>query len=159
MYFDDHLPAHFHVITADHREALVALEDNRILAELTFRTGEKLDIDFAARARNRPKLKPLLDPEIFEAGRIVDGGIAVEWPCGIEIDATSLHRTALAMRFRAWRKGHGMSQTLAAAALGLTSRTVQNYEAGEQDIPRTVMLAMRGFDASPDLRDGIAMST
>ena len=24
MYFDDHLPAHFHVITADHREALRA---------------------------------------------------------------------------------------------------------------------------------------
>eukprot|EP00657_Telonema_sp_P-1_P006347 TRINITY_DN24757_c0_g1_i1.p1 TRINITY_DN24757_c0_g1~~TRINITY_DN24757_c0_g1_i1.p1 ORF type:complete len:113 (-),score=30.56 TRINITY_DN24757_c0_g1_i1:176-514(-) len=71
----------------------------------------------------------------------------------------SLHRTALAMFFRAWWKGHGMSQTMAASALGLTSRTVQNYEAGEQEIPRTVMLAMRGFDASPDLRDGVAALT
>lgn len=134
-------------------------EGHSAVAELVFHTGEKLEIDFAERARNRPKLKPLLDPEIFETGRIVDGGIAVEWPCGIEIDATSLHRTGLAMFFRAWRKGHGMSQTMAASALGLTSRTVQNYEAGEQDIPRTVMLAMRGFDASPDLRDGVAALT
>lgn len=52
-----------------------------------------------------------------------------------------------------------MSQTVAASALGLTSRTVQNYEAGEQDIPRTVMLAISGIDASPDLRDGVAALT
>lgn len=141
------------------KNAQFRTEGHSAVAELVFQTGEKLDIDFAERARNRPKLKPLLDPEVFAEGRIVDGGIAVEWPCGIEIDATSLHRTALAMCFRAWRKGHGMSQTIAASALGLTCRTVQNYEAGEQDIPRTVMLAMRGFDASPDLRDGVAALT
>ena len=52
-------------------------EGHSAVAELVFHTGEKLEIDFAERARNRPKLKPLLDPEIFEAGRIVDGGIAV----------------------------------------------------------------------------------
>lgn len=31
IYFDDHPPPHFHVITADHREALVRISDGRIL--------------------------------------------------------------------------------------------------------------------------------
>lgn len=50
MYFDDHLPAHFHVITADHREALVAIEDNRILAGLPTREIREA-LDWAAEHR------------------------------------------------------------------------------------------------------------
>lgn len=129
------------------------VEAGKAIATFTFDGAEALSIDFTERARNRPKLKPLLDGETFTAGRIVDGGIAVEWPCGIGIDATSLHRTAVAMQFRAWRRKHRMSQDAAAAALGLTGRTVQNYESGEQEVPRTVLLAMRGFDSLPDPRD------
>ncbi|UUX52097.1 helix-turn-helix transcriptional regulator [Nisaea acidiphila] len=134
------------------RDLCLVVEAGTARARLMFENGDHLELDFTERARNRSKLKPLLEPDTFLAGRIVDDGIAVEWPCGIEIDATSLHRSAMAMLFRKWRKRHGMSQVNAAEALGLTGRTVQNYESGEQEIPRTVMLAMRGYDASPELQ-------
>lgn len=134
------------------KDAEFRIEDGRAIASLVFEDGDVRAIDFTERARNRPKLKPLLTPENFERGRMVEGGVAVEWPCGIDIDATSLYRNALAMEFRVWRLDHGMSQAEAADALGLTSRTVQTYEAGKREVPRTVLLAMRGYDTSPELR-------
>lgn len=134
------------------RDASLRIEDGRALANLRFETGEQWAIDFTERSRNRPKLKPILDPETFLAGEIAEGGMALEWPCGIDIDATALYRHAQAMQLRQWRRAHGMSQKDAAEALGLTGRTVQTYEAGEREIPRTVILAMRGYDASPELR-------
>ncbi|PWC81263.1 hypothetical protein TSH64_01070 [Azospirillum sp. TSH64] len=47
--------------------------------------------------------------------------------------------------FLAWRKAQGMTQGDAGDRLGVTRRTVQLYEAGEQPIPRTVALACRAI--------------
>jgi len=117
------------------------------VAEFTFDTGEILKVDFAERVRNRPKLKPLLEANEFMAGKIVDDGIAIEWPCGIDMDAQSLYRTAHGMKLRTWRKQHGLNQAEAGEALGISGRSIQLYEAGDQPITKTVLLAMRGYDA------------
>lgn len=45
---------------------------------------------------------------------------------------------------RAWRKARGMSQTELADALGVTWRTVSNWERGAS-IPRMVGLALDGL--------------
>lgn len=44
--------------------------------------------------------------------------------------------------FRAWRKRLGMTQDGAARTLGKTRRTIQRYEDGDLEIPKTVRLAM-----------------
>jgi len=54
---------------------------------------------------------------------------------------------------RYWRSKHGLSQAKAAAALGISDSMVKYYEDGSHMIPKTVMLACRGYDA---LRSGAA---
>jgi transcriptional regulator with XRE-family HTH domain len=44
-------------------------------------------------------------------------------------------------RFLAWRKWMGWSQARAAEHLGISKRTVQLYESGEQQVPKAVELA------------------
>lgn len=55
--------------------------------------------------------------------------------------------------FVAWRNRLGWSQAAAAAALGLSRRWVQAYEAGEMEgrpapVPRTVRLACQGLEGA-----------
>lgn len=50
---------------------------------------------------------------------------------------------------RAWRKARGLSQTELADALGVTWRTVSNWERGAS-IPRMVGLALRGLGDKPE---------
>ena len=43
--------------------------------------------------------------------------------------------------------GFGLSLTDAAEALGLSRRQVADYASGEHDVPRTVLLACKGWEA------------
>lgn len=47
----------------------------------------------------------------------------------------------------AWMHRHGLSLDQAAQALGLSRRMLAYYRSGEKPIPRTVALAMRGWEA------------
>ena len=42
----------------------------------------------------------------------------------------------------AWRKGHGLTQPLAAALLGLGLRTYIRYEVGDTRIPNTLLMVI-----------------
>lgn len=44
-------------------------------------------------------------------------------------------------QLKSWRKALGLSQQSASEALGIGRRTVQDYEKGVYQIPRTVALA------------------
>lgn len=115
------------------------------VATISCDTREDLSIDFAERVKKRPKLKPFLTE--LGTGGVVDGGIAVEWLCGIDIDAQSLHRSAHGMAVRTWRKRHRLSQKAAGEALGITGRMIRLYESGAPPMTKTITLAMRGDDA------------
>ncbi len=54
--------------------------------------------------------------------------------------------TMTAEAFRRWREAHAYSLDAAAAALGLSRRTIAYYEQGEKPIPRVVALATRGLE-------------
>ena len=43
--------------------------------------------------------------------------------------------------FKTWRKSLAMTQQEAGAAIGITKRSVQLYEAGTQPVSRTIALA------------------
>lgn len=104
-------------------------------------------------------LAPLRNPELFRKVRAKPWGWAIEWPHrggGIDIGAETLRRLALeqtgeampAAHFARWRKRHKLSFDQAAKALGLGRRTVMQYEQGQRPIPKTVLLATVGFDAT-----------
>jgi hypothetical protein len=51
-----------------------------------------------------------------------------------------------AVEFIRWRWKHGLSLNDAAKALGLSRRQVAYYASGEHVVPRTVLLACKGWE-------------
>lgn len=83
-----------------------------------------------------------------------DWGHSVVWPDGSETGADSLWLDTLdaigrgdARRFLEWRLANGLSLSKAADALGLARRTVAYYSNGDRPVPKTVLLACKGWDA------------
>lgn len=88
------------------------------------------------------------------AAAIGDWGHSLVWPDGREIGADSLWLDTLdaigrgdARRFLEWRLAHGLSLAKAADALGLARRTVAYYSNGDRPVPKTVLLACKGWEA------------
>jgi hypothetical protein len=84
-----------------------------------------------------------------------DWGHSLVWPDGFEIGADSLWLDTLdaigrsdARQFLAWRLAGGLSLSQAAEALGLARRTVAYYSNGDRPVPKTVLLACKGWDAT-----------
>jgi Helix-turn-helix len=91
----------------------------------------------------------------FRKVRLGDWGHSIAWPNGAEIGAGTLWLDTLratgredAAQFLAWRLRNGLSLTKAAEALGLARRTVAYYSNGERRIPKAILLACKGWDAS-----------
>jgi len=121
----------------------VAWDDNEMTA-----------IDLAPIIASRPALRPLAQADEFAAVTVSQDGWSLEWPCGIDFGAPQLRRWAdeqagrimAPAAFRAWVESHGFTIDAAAAALGLSRRTIAYYLSGEQPISKTVMLATIGYD-------------
>jgi hypothetical protein len=86
---------------------------------------------------------------------IGDWGHSLIWSDGTEIGADSLWLDTLdaigrsdARRFLEWRLSNGLSLAKAADALGLARRTIAYYSNGDRPVPKTVLLACRGWDAT-----------
>jgi hypothetical protein len=101
-----------------------------------------------------PAFAPLRDPAAFDKVRVGDWGHSLEWPGGVEAGADALWLETLAATRRGdarafldWRLKHGLSLSTAAEALGLSRRMVAYYSNGEKPIPKTVLLACRGWEA------------
>jgi hypothetical protein len=84
-----------------------------------------------------------------------DWGHSLVWPDGLELGADSLWLDTLdaigrgdARRFLEWRLANGLSLAKAADALGLARRTVAYYSNGDRPVPKTVLLACKGWDAT-----------
>jgi DNA-binding XRE family transcriptional regulator len=113
--------------------------------------GISHEVDLAGMTAEFSAMAPLgSDPELF--GRVEPGdfGWCAHWTDDVEVSAATLW--ALALRqdggaFRAWRRRHGMSQQSAAEALGLSTRMVKYYEAGTHAVPKTIRLAIMGYDS------------
>ena len=84
-----------------------------------------------------------------------DWGHSLVWPDGFELGADSLWLETLdaigrgdARHFLEWRLTNGLSLAKAADALGLARRTVAYYSNGDRAVPKTVLLACKGWDAT-----------
>jgi hypothetical protein len=94
----------------------------------------------------------LPDPAKVQLG---DWGHSLVWPDGSEIGADSLWLDTLtaigrgdARQFLEWRLTNALSLAKAAEALGLSRRTVAYYSNGDRPVPKTVLLACKGWDAT-----------
>jgi Protein of unknown function (DUF2442)/Domain of unknown function (DUF4160) len=222
MYFDDHPPPHFHVITRKNERVSVVIDtlaiqageaDSRDTAEafawarerrwaalslarvfrgracegdatdaessegetmsetkavrvahvkyaseytlrLRWVNGKTMSVDLREPVHRLKGLRPLRDQGIFARATKGEGGHSVIWPGEIDMGADRLWEMTLeqnghldALEFIRWRWRHGLSLTDAAEALGLSRRQVAYYASGERPVPRTILLACKGWEA------------
>ena len=88
------------------------------------------------------------------AVQLGDWGHSLVWPDGTEIGADSLWLETLTAtgrddvrQFLEWRLANALSLAKTAEALGLARRTVAYYSNGDRPVPKTVLLACKGWDA------------
>lgn len=88
---------------------------------------------------------------LFEAVRLEDAGTRLVWTDDIDMAATTVERLANETMtnddFKKWLEANKLSYNGAAAALGI-SRRQAIYYAQDKDVPRTIVLACKGFEAS-----------
>lgn len=109
-------------------------------------------LDLSDTVRRAP-FRSLSDPQVFSQVQVGDWGHSLVWPDDVEIGADSLWLDSLSAwgrddtrAFLEWRLRNGFSLSAAAEALGLARRTVAYYASG-RPVPRTVLLACKGWDA------------
>lgn len=99
-------------------------------------------------------LHPLRDRAVFARVEVGEGGHSVMWPGDLGVGADRLWTLSLeqngradAAEFLRWRWRHGLSLSGAAEALGLSRRMVAYYASGEREVPRTILLACKGWES------------
>jgi hypothetical protein len=129
---------------------------------VTFIDDSVYTVNFNEIFMESPGLVPLKDPEGFSRATLVPGeGWTVEWPdLDIQIGADTLWLDAQAQNasdenacvFAKWRARHGLSLKDAAAALGITPRTISAYGTCKRPVPRYIALACKGWEAEQKRR-------
>lgn len=112
-------------------------------------------VDLTGVIAAHPALRALSDQSVFAKVQISSDGWSIEWPDGPDFGSAQLRRwgneqsgeTMPVAEFRRWMDSHEMSLDRAAAALGLSRRTIAYYLSGEQPVPKTVMLATLGYES------------
>ncbi len=117
-------------------------------------SGKTMSVDLSEPVERLKGLRPLRDEAVFARGAKGEGGHSVVWPGEIDMGADRLWEMSLeqnghldAVEFIRWRWRYGLSLSDAAEALGLSRRQVAYYASGERAVPRTVLLACKGWEA------------
>jgi len=120
---------------------------------LRFDSGKTFTVNLRELSQRSKGLKRLREAKFFARVSLGEGGHSIEWPGELDVGADTLWQMALEQNGRAdtvefvrWRWKHGLSLTKAAEALGLSRRAVAYYVSGEQPVPRTVLLACKGWE-------------
>lgn len=121
---------------------------------LRWSDGTRADVNLSRMLRDR-RLRALRESSEFSRVRVGQWGHSLMWPSGIELGADSLWLETLsatghddARTFLEWRLRHGLSLAKAADVLGLSRRMVAYYSNGEKPIPKSILLACRGWEVS-----------
>lgn len=130
----------------------VAALPNRRL-KLTFQDHWVSEVDLSDWIVNTKILKPLADPNLFAQVRVGDFGTSVVWiDDELDLGADNLRNLAVEQtggigheRLITWVREHGLTQTQAADAIGISRRMLNYYLSGTKPIPKTVWLACLGW--------------
>jgi Protein of unknown function (DUF2442) len=120
--------------------------------------GQTLNVDLHEPVHRLKGLRALRDQAMFARADVGEGGHSIVWPGELDMGADRVWELALEQNGRAdavvfirWRWKHGLSLTAAAEALGLSRRQVAYYASGEHEVPRTVLLALKGWEAEREV--------
>ncbi|MGQ9368563.1 hypothetical protein [Azospirillum sp. ST 5-10] len=126
---------------AARRIAAVATGEGHVVF-VTWGDGTDHDVDLSAACAH-------LCGGPFRSVAVVDGGGALRWADGTGIAVGELWDMALvqdAERLHRWADRRRLAPDALADALGLDGAAARRYLAGERPIPKTVKLAMIGYD-------------
>ncbi|MCC6193573.1 MAG: DUF2442 domain-containing protein [Burkholderiales bacterium] len=136
-----------------HRIESVRARADMVL-EVRYVGGPTVQVDFAELPERFAVFAPLARRAVFKRARVADWGHTLEWPGVDGLDADRVLEMALeqqgradTLAFRRWQDRHGLSLAAAAAAIGMTRRSVSQYRTGARPVPRTVLLALKGWEA------------
>lgn len=123
--------------------------------ELEWDDGHGAAVDLGEIIAAHSGLKPLRAAKAFAKAALSEDGWSVEWPGGVDFGSPQLRRwadeqageTMRADDFRAWMEAHALTLDSAASALGLSRRMIAYYASGEKVVPKTVLLATRGWQS------------
>jgi hypothetical protein len=113
--------------------------------EVRYAGGQVVTVDFSTLPKRFAVFADLAKPAFFKRAQVTDWGHTLEWPNGEGLRAGRIMEMALeqagrtdTLAFRQWQDRHGLSL---AEAIGMTRRT------GARPVPRTVLLALKGWEA------------
>jgi len=129
--------------------------------EVHYQNGPPVTVDCAELPERFAVFAPLRDPAFFRQVAVTNWGFSLEWPHGEGLFADRVREMALeqagradTLAFRRWQERHGLSLAQAAQALGMSRRTASQYRTGARPVPRTVQLALRGWEAQQQAQAG-----
>jgi uncharacterized protein YbdZ (MbtH family) len=105
-----------------------------------------------------PDWSGLRDESIFASAKKGVGGHSVVWPGELDMGAGRLWELALeqqgrhdAVQFIRWRWRYALSLSESAEAIGISRRQLAYYASGRHVVPRTGLLACKGWEADRKL--------
>lgn len=124
------------------------------MLEAAYASGQVVQIDLTDLAQRLEVFAPLQDRAVFERAAVSDWGHSVAWSDDASLDADRLLEMALeqsgrtdTLEFRRWQDRNELSLVEAAQAIGMTRRSISQYRTGSRPVPRTVLLACKGWEA------------
>lgn len=122
--------------------------------ELTWSTGEILNVNLTDLPKRNAAFAKLDDPAFFTQMSLDEWGHGIGWPGGLDLGADRLYELSreqaglpTASEFEAWMERNHLSLSVAAESLGMTRRMIAHYRTGSKPIPVVVGLACRGWEA------------
>lgn len=126
---------------------------------ITFTTKRTFNVDLRDFVHRFKGLRALHNPKVLMRAGVGEGGFSIVWPGDLDVGADQLYEMALEQNGRAdaatfirWRWRNRLSLAKAADALGMSRRMVAYYESGDQEVPRTVLLALMGWEVERQKR-------
>jgi hypothetical protein len=122
---------------------------------LTYADGEQLTVDLANLIARHATLAPLADPAIFITAAVGEwgGSVIFNGDDSLELAADNLRARAVEQAggyshelIWNWMARHKLTLEAAAEALGVSRRMLAYYRSGAKPVPRTVALAMLGWE-------------
>ncbi|WDY57646.1 DUF2442 domain-containing protein [Pseudomonas sp. PSKL.D1] len=123
---------------------------------LSFADGEQFPVCLDDIITRHTSLQPLADPCIFATATVGEWRDTVIWADddNLELASDNLRARALEQAGECshelvwnWMGRNGLTLDQAAHELGLSRRMLAYYRSGEKPVPRTVALAMKGWEA------------